>query len=287
MTIFTAPITWISYTILYSYVFSEPIVVHDVEITLLCQLIHTVIFALTAITNDPFYTYVGGYTAKLSFAYTTASETFSKNCLRNKNNISIIILGRELIHCPTLVLPSNSYGLLLSTNNLGHLKVKVDFSNNILKLPNGDPPFNWSPLNKQQTTIAYIPLNYQGPAPHPVTLEAHQLLKFETGITLGIPSGLMGIIPRNYANIAVLVVNNTKHTIEIPPNQRVVSIQFVETADVQFERVLTIPNAFTAENTGNLPELPETNYHYLDTARRLLLGIIFNNLLITPYTERN
>jgi hypothetical protein len=51
-------------------------------------------------------------------------------------------IGQELIHCPALVLPSNSYEMLLSTNILGYLKAQIDFKKSILSLPNGKIPFN-------------------------------------------------------------------------------------------------------------------------------------------------
>ncbi|KXN65030.1 hypothetical protein CONCODRAFT_13533, partial [Conidiobolus coronatus NRRL 28638] len=85
-------------------------------------------------------------------------------------------------------------------------------------------------------------------ATHPVKIKAHQQAKVETGLTLDIPSGITSIIfnhhwstqmgltvvpgalyLQNYANIAVLIINNTNHTLEIPPGQRIASIQFMET----------------------------------------------------------
>jgi dUTPase len=193
-------------------------------------------------------------------------------------------IGQELIHCPALVLPSNSYDMLLSTNILGYLNAQIDFKKSILSLPNGKIPFNWSPLKNKQITTAYIaPMQQQTNlqrnsiyvgqinnskvvkyfqlypqlntayseatailgvnAAHPVKLEPHQQLKVETGLALDIPNGISGIIfnhhwstqmgltivpgtlyPQNYTSLAVLIVNNTKHTIEIPPGQRIGSI---------------------------------------------------------------
>lgn len=65
-------------------------------------------------------------------------------------------LGEEIIHCPAIVLPSESYDLLLSTNIMGHLRANVDFATSQLRLPNGNVSFNWRSTKQTEATLAFI-----------------------------------------------------------------------------------------------------------------------------------